>query len=522
MHPVPDAPRLHPPEDSGVYAATIMKRLLSTPSDLADLQVRLHWILRVTAALCFIGHGAWGVITKAGWLPFFDVVGIPEAWAWRLMPIVGLFDIGMGIALLVLGPRRAILAWMTFWTLWTAALRPLAGMGMWEFWERAGNYVPPALLLLLGGAFAWRNRDEWLRSYDEPALTARTVEVLHWSLRVGLALLLIGHGGFGVFQRKAMLVDHWAALGLPADLGFLVGIGLFEFALAVIVLIRPNITMLLYVLAWKLLTEALYPLSGGLLDSFEFIERAGDYGVPVAMLQIAMWRRSQGLAEAPKLPQILPAGVGRELAWILGGAIFVSFAVAGLDLDMRIAQAVYSPDGHGFGTLANQGGEWSFYVALLLVPLLAVPAFRSRHPLATRVAAVYVIACLIGVLGLVHNLKQKTNRPRPVQVSQFEGKYDAQPPFGSDERCRNCVSFPSSAAGFGFLLATPFFVLRRKKPRLAWASLAGGLLWGGFLGYGRMVSGKHWFTDILWSAVLVLAVGCVLSYVSVRWRDDAG
>src|SRR6185437_990151 len=43
----------------------------------------LHWILRVAVAGCFIGHGAFGIITKAAWVPYFAIFGIPEAWAWK-------------------------------------------------------------------------------------------------------------------------------------------------------------------------------------------------------------------------------------------------------------------------------------------------------------------------------------------------------------------------------------------------------------------------------------------------------
>jgi len=41
--------------------------------------VTLHWILRVAVAGCFIGHGAFGLITKAAWVPYFAIFGIPEA-----------------------------------------------------------------------------------------------------------------------------------------------------------------------------------------------------------------------------------------------------------------------------------------------------------------------------------------------------------------------------------------------------------------------------------------------------------
>ncbi|MGB0460355.1 MAG: hypothetical protein ACPGH0_04170 [Opitutales bacterium] len=94
--------------------------------EIDTVQKQLHWTLRITVALCFIGHGAWGLITKSGWLPFFASQGIEPAIAWKLQPLIGAFDILMAVLLLV-QPRRIILVWMFLWALWTAALRPLAG-----------------------------------------------------------------------------------------------------------------------------------------------------------------------------------------------------------------------------------------------------------------------------------------------------------------------------------------------------------------------------------------------------------
>ena len=85
----------------------------------------LHWILRVAVAACFIGHGAFGVITKAAWLPYFAIFGIPEAWAWKLMPVVGAVDISIGVLTLI-QPVRAVVLYMAFWGFQTACLRPRA------------------------------------------------------------------------------------------------------------------------------------------------------------------------------------------------------------------------------------------------------------------------------------------------------------------------------------------------------------------------------------------------------------
>src|SRR5215207_2573902 len=102
---------------------------LARPAD--RLVPAAYWLLRVGAALCFVGHGAFGFITKAAWLPYFGVIGIPDAWAWRIMPVVGAVDVLAAMAVL-LAPRALPLAYMTLWAAWTALLRPLAGESPWE------------------------------------------------------------------------------------------------------------------------------------------------------------------------------------------------------------------------------------------------------------------------------------------------------------------------------------------------------------------------------------------------------
>ncbi len=278
-----------------------MSDSLLKPKTLDDLQTRLHWVLRVTAACCFIGHGAWGVITKEGWLPFFRSQGIPDDIAWKLMPIIGAFDIIMAILLLV-KPRRIIIVWMIVWAIWTAILRPISGTpGMWEFWERAGNYLPPFMLLLMGGTFAMRWKD-WFSEYKEPKLSEDNIGVLHFICRLTIGLLLIGHGGFGAFVEKDMLITHFASIGIPADVAFIKAVGWFEIILGVLIFILPIVPILWFVFAWKVITEFLYVTEGGLLNIFEFIERWGDYGTPIALILIIHYQTSQQYKATAEVP----------------------------------------------------------------------------------------------------------------------------------------------------------------------------------------------------------------------------
>ena len=88
------------------------------------LERKLHWILRLGVVGCFIGHGAYGFLTKEAWLPYFGIVDIDRAWAYRLMPWIGAMDVSLGLTIAVV-PLRVVLLHLIVWGLWTAALRPL-------------------------------------------------------------------------------------------------------------------------------------------------------------------------------------------------------------------------------------------------------------------------------------------------------------------------------------------------------------------------------------------------------------
>src|SRR5215475_5974241 len=84
----------------------------------------IHYTLRIAAAMCFIGHGAFGIITKPIWCNYFAVAGIGHDTAYTLMPVVGTADILMGLSLLFY-PIRGAAAWLVVWGIITASLRPL-------------------------------------------------------------------------------------------------------------------------------------------------------------------------------------------------------------------------------------------------------------------------------------------------------------------------------------------------------------------------------------------------------------
>jgi hypothetical protein len=235
---------------------------------------RTEWCLRIGAAACFIGHGAFGIITKEGWLPYFGVVGIGRDLAHTLMPVVGTIDITAGI-LVLLSPRPAVLLYMAIWGLWTAMLRPLAGESGFETLERAGNYGVPIALLL------WYARPGSVRALLQPVERtavvdrARTGRVLLWAT----AILLFAHGALQAITQKPSFAALYGAVGLPASIANAIGVA--EMIVALLVLVAPFPALLVAIAAWKIASESLFPISG--TPIWEFVERGGSYAAPVAL-----------------------------------------------------------------------------------------------------------------------------------------------------------------------------------------------------------------------------------------------
>ncbi|MDQ3829085.1 MAG: hypothetical protein M3361_07210 [Candidatus Tectomicrobia bacterium] len=275
-------------EQANACAMSLLVRWQTLP-----LEHKLYWLLRLGVIGCFIGHGAYGVLTKEAWLPYFGVVGIDGTWAYRLMPWIGVMDIGLGLTMAVV-PLRVMLLHLTVWGLWTAALRPLSGDVVWEFFERAGNYgVPLAFLVLANAPWSLRGWFAPVWPADLSPLTVDRARAMQGLLRVTTFLLLLGHGALGAFNSKPALTAHYASISLQnivlGGLTLTQVVGGLEIVLAVAVLVAPLPSLLIGICLWKMGTEALFMTSGSL--PFEWIERAGSYMAPLALYYLVVTQK---------------------------------------------------------------------------------------------------------------------------------------------------------------------------------------------------------------------------------------
>ncbi len=122
--------------------------------------------------------------------------------------------------------------------------------------------------------------------------------------------------------------------------------------------------------------------------------------------------------------------------------------------------------------------------------------------------------------GLVVNavFKEYWGRPRPREIVQFGGQKEFLHPWqtGIAHKGR---SFPSGHASAAFYLSAPFFVFRRRKPRIAAWWMTGGLIFGSLMSIARITQGGHFLTDTLWAWGMIHLLAVALYYLMRLDRD---
>jgi len=269
------------------------------------LEWKLHWLFRLALFCEFVGHGAFGILTKEAWVPYFGLFGIPASWAMMLMPVVGSVDIALGTLALV-APTRTGLLYMGWWGLFTALLRPLAGEGWWEFLERSYNFGMP-LLMLWVHSVGIRGTSWFTVITEVPRFTVARAQSAQLALRGIMASMLIGHGGFGLIMGKQNLLQFYGAAGLEV-----VGvplptiravIGGLEIILGALCLEVRVTGFFIFVCVWKLATEFLHLPAQVYGAWWELMERGSSYAAPLLWIGFQQVLRAHGVAAHGIIPR---------------------------------------------------------------------------------------------------------------------------------------------------------------------------------------------------------------------------
>lgn len=200
------------------------------------------------------------------------------------------------------------------------------------------------------------------------------------------------------------------------------------------------------------------------------------------------------------------------LAALAGGALAsIPFWVS--DLDLHIAHALAEQGEAGSNPVWRAAyltpGTLTVLIGLGAAATALVGALRPATALLRP--ALYLLLVLGLGCGLLANtlLKDQWGRPRPRDTIALGGTASYLPPwrpdFGGPGR-----SFPSGHATVPMLGVAGFLLWRRNRSRLAWACLGLGLALTAWVGFGRMLAGAHWLSDVLWAAVLMTVVALLL------------
>lgn len=156
-------------------------------------------------------------------------------------------------------------------------------------------------------------------------------------------------------------------------------------------------------------------------------------------------------------------------------------------------------------------------VGIISLISLIVSHFRKKeHFGVKKVVWAYLLLVLLVGPGLVVNIIFKDNwgRARPHQTEIFGGNKTFTPAFVMTDQCNRNCSFSSGHAAAGFFFIA--LALMARKNRTFYLSLA--ILFGAMIGFGRIVQGAHFLSDVVFSFIFVYIVANVLYHVMLK-RD---
>ncbi|MBR9971829.1 phosphatase PAP2 family protein [Magnetospirillum sulfuroxidans] len=129
----------------------------------------------------------------------------------------------------------------------------------------------------------------------------------------------------------------------------------------------------------------------------------------------------------------------------------------------------------------------------------------------SRRVALYLLSSLALGPGLIVNviLKDNWGRPRPSTIREFGGANYYVPPLVMTDQCDNNCSFSSGHGALGFW---PVAVALLVPAPWRGAAMAAALLFGGLVGFVRIAQGGHFFSDVVFSAVIVISTTVWLNH----------
>lgn len=195
--------------------------------------------------------------------------------------------------------------------------------------------------------------------------------------------------------------------------------------------------------------------------------------------------------------------------WVAAGLVLLAATVLLSPLDLPVARVLYGlwPD---FGSLVQRHGTKPSSVFIIAaMAVLIIPRLRQGCVTCSLAASAVIMQALLHMLLVTNALKFLWGRPRFVNL---HADFHDFSPLWSLNPCTGDVSFPSGHVAAALVTLPVGAVLWRNGNRTAGATvLVLTLTFSAVVGFGRMVHGAHFLSDVLAS----MATGILLTPASV-------
>jgi lipid A 4'-phosphatase len=142
---------------------------------------------------------------------------------------------------------------------------------------------------------------------------------------------------------------------------------------------------------------------------------------------------------------------------------------------------------------------------------------NQLHNANKYIALYLILTCSIGP-GLIvnHLFKENVGRPRPSQITSFNGIKEFIPIFAMSDQCNHNCSFPSGHAAMGYYfsaLAYAFALYRSGNSSSDFTKIyLSAILFGSLVGFSRILMGGHFLSDVVASCFIVLTINHLLYF----------
>jgi lipid A 4'-phosphatase len=177
--------------------------------------------------------------------------------------------------------------------------------------------------------------------------------------------------------------------------------------------------------------------------------------------------------------------------------------------------------GTDFGRVIFFSVNYLSTALIVILPLLLVFLTVSKKKVLffiTKPILIYMALVLILGPGLVVNevLKNNFGRARPETVSCFLGPNLFTAAFQPSNECERNCSFVSGHAAFGFYWTALAFTTANRVWRRRFFDF--GLLLGAFIGFVRILQGRHFLSDVVFSFFFVYSVAAIVSFLLQKFE----